>query len=153
MSDIQLYLLEADQHKPEASEIAKRTAKRMLHTSEPLLEDLVLTKIGNTGLETKELKLIEIIESLGEYLNHEESSLRAKSKRLSNIPTQWSDCVAMSYLAEVLQATPSKVLTLQQSKSFNGVYGNYTTCATVVLQWWLIPHRKPSLRLYRISHC
>ncbi|KAJ9648323.1 hypothetical protein H2199_001177 [Coniosporium tulheliwenetii] len=58
MSDIQLYLLEFDKNKKEASAIATQSAKR---------------------LESKELKLLELIESLGEYINHDDSATRAKA--------------------------------------------------------------------------
>ncbi|KAK5171553.1 hypothetical protein LTR04_001809 [Oleoguttula sp. CCFEE 6159] len=78
MSDVQLYLFEADKNKTEATRIASQTAKR---------------------LESKELKLVDLIESLGEYLNNEEASLRSKS---------------MAYLSEVLGAVPLKVLSRQQ---------------------------------------
>lgn len=77
MSDIQLYLLEADKNKKEATAIAERTAKRML---KEYCESLHAYQIGTTGLESKELKLVELIESLGEYLNHDDSALRAKSE-------------------------------------------------------------------------
>jgi hypothetical protein len=36
-------------------------------------------------LEKKELKLLDLIQSLGEYLNHEEGSFRAKSTCSSTI--------------------------------------------------------------------
>lgn len=77
MSDIQIYLLEADKDKIEATAIAERTAKRMLDKLCCCLFHAY--RIGITGLETKELKLVEVIESLGEYLNHDESEFRAKS--------------------------------------------------------------------------
>lgn len=35
-----------------------------------------------TELETKELKLIDLVQSLGEYLNNEDGTLRAKSKHI-----------------------------------------------------------------------
>ncbi|KAF2836464.1 ARM repeat-containing protein [Patellaria atrata CBS 101060] len=78
MSDIQLYLFEFDRNKKEATQIAEQSAKR---------------------LESKELKLIDLIESLGEYLNSEDGSIRAKT---------------ISYLSEVLTAVPNKVLSGQQ---------------------------------------
>ena len=51
MTDIRLYLVELENNKKdEATRIATRTASR---------------------LQSKELRLVEIIESLGEYLNNE----------------------------------------------------------------------------------
>jgi len=58
MSDIQLYLFEVDKDKKEASRLAVRTV---------------------TKLQTKQIKLVELIESLGEYLNNEDASIRSKS--------------------------------------------------------------------------
>lgn len=59
MSDIQLYLLEVDKHKPEAEEIAARSARK---------------------LETKEARLIDLITSLEPYINDKsDGEIRAKS--------------------------------------------------------------------------
>ncbi|GME25419.1 DNA repair transcription protein [Neofusicoccum parvum] len=77
MSDIQLYLFEFARNKDEAARIALQSAER---------------------LESKKLKLLELIESLGEYLNSDDGPTRAK---------------AMAYLADVLSATPPKVFTRQ----------------------------------------
>lgn len=75
MSDVQLYLLEADRNKTEARAIASRTA---------------------SNLESKQLKLVDLITSLGEYINNrDDGSFRAK---------------AVAYLADVLEQVPSKVL-------------------------------------------
>ncbi|KAJ6282258.1 RNAPII transcription regulator C-terminal-domain-containing protein [Bipolaris maydis] len=52
-----------------------------------------------TRLKNGELKLISLVTDLGEYLNSEDGATRSKT---------------MSYLAEVLAATPQKVLSLQQ---------------------------------------
>ncbi|KIW07731.1 uncharacterized protein PV09_01661 [Verruconis gallopava] len=78
MSDVQLYLIEAEKDKKEASRIASVTAHR---------------------LEAKELKLLDLIESIGEYLNNDDAAIRAKT---------------LSYLAEILQFMPPKVLSVQQ---------------------------------------
>ncbi|KAF9633220.1 putative dna repair transcription protein [Lasiodiplodia theobromae] len=77
MSDIQLYLFEFSRNKDEAARIATQTAER---------------------LESKQLKLLELVESLGEFLNNDDGPTRAK---------------AMAYLADVLSATPSKAFTRQ----------------------------------------
>jgi DNA repair/transcription protein MET18/MMS19 len=78
MSDIQQYLLEFDKNKKEASAIAKHSATR---------------------LQNAQLKLIQLIESLGDYINSEDAAIRAKT---------------LAYLAEVLAFVPQKVLSIQQ---------------------------------------
>ena len=78
MSDVQLYLLEVDKHKPEANRIAVDTAGR---------------------LERKEIKLLQLIEDIGEYVNSEDASIRSKT---------------LDFLAEVLAALPPGVLSGQQ---------------------------------------
>ncbi|KAF2756741.1 MMS19 nucleotide excision repair protein-like protein [Pseudovirgaria hyperparasitica] len=78
MSDIQLYLLEYDKSKKEANRVAQGSAEK---------------------LQNKQLKLIDLIESLAEYINNDEPATRGRT---------------MSYLAEVLEAMPPKVLSLQQ---------------------------------------
>ena len=50
-------------------------------------------------LERKELKLVAFVESIGEYINNDDAVLR---------------CNSLAYLAEVLDATPHRLLTLQQ---------------------------------------
>ncbi|QDS68336.1 hypothetical protein FKW77_010702 [Venturia effusa] len=77
MSDIQLYLVNFDKNRKEATAIAAQSAQR---------------------LQSKELRLSTLIESLADYINHEEATTRAKT---------------MSYVADVLQAVPPKVLTGQ----------------------------------------
>lgn len=75
MSDVQLYLFEVDKDASEAGRIARRSAER---------------------LQNKQLKLIDLIASLEEYINNkDDGSLRAKS---------------VAYLADVLTVIPSKVL-------------------------------------------
>ncbi|KAF2636191.1 ARM repeat-containing protein [Massarina eburnea CBS 473.64] len=78
MSDIQQYLLDYDRNKTEASATAQKSATR---------------------LTDGELRLLKLIEELGEYFNSEDGAVRVK---------------AMSYLAEVLAFVPQKVLSLQQ---------------------------------------
>lgn len=81
MSDIQLYLLEVDKNKSEAKRIAYQSA---------------------TKLETRQLKLIDLITSLEQYINNkEDASLRAK---------------AVGYLADVLESVPARVLTGHERK-------------------------------------
>jgi len=78
MSDIQLYLVEIGKNKDEAQRIAQQTATR---------------------LERKELKLVALVEGIGEYVNNEDATLRANS---------------LAYLADVLSVLPPRLLTLQQ---------------------------------------
>jgi DNA repair/transcription protein MET18/MMS19 len=81
MSDIQLYLFEVDKNKPEAQRIAAGSAEK---------------------LESKQLKLIDLIGSLEEYINNkDDGALRAKT---------------VGYLADVLEKVPPKVLSLQERK-------------------------------------
>jgi DNA repair/transcription protein MET18/MMS19 len=81
MSDIQLYLLEVDKNKAEARRIAARSAAK---------------------LESKELKLIDLITSLEEYINNKDDGpLRGKS---------------VAYLADVLENVPHRVLSGQERR-------------------------------------
>ena len=74
MSDIQIYLLEFDKNKKEASRIAEQSSTRTWNHSAPQKTSL---KRG-IGLQNNQLKLVELIESLGEYINNEEPTIRAK---------------------------------------------------------------------------
>ncbi|KAF2459947.1 RNAPII transcription regulator C-terminal-domain-containing protein [Lineolata rhizophorae] len=78
MSDVELYLSDADRNKKEASATAARSAQR---------------------LESKEISLLELIESLREYVNSDDAQRRART---------------LSYLAEVLGALRPGVLSGQQ---------------------------------------
>lgn len=81
MSDIQLYLLEVDKSKAEAQAIAKQSAAK---------------------LETKELKLIDLITSLEEYINNkDDAAIRAKS---------------VGYLADTLEHVSPRVLSGQERR-------------------------------------
>lgn len=81
MSDIQLYLLEVDKNKPEAERIATQSA---------------------TKLQDKQLKLIDLITSLEEYINNKgDGGIRAKS---------------ITYVADVLERLPSTVLSGQERR-------------------------------------
>ena len=81
MSDIQIYLLEVDKDKAEARKIAAQSASK---------------------LESKELKLIDLITSLEQYINNkDDAGLRAKS---------------IAYVAEVLEVVPPKVLSGQERR-------------------------------------
>lgn len=80
MSDIQLYLVEVAKDRDEARNLAAKSANR---------------------LASGELKLIQLIESCGEYINSEDGQLRRNS---------------LSFLADLLSQLPPKVLSLQQRK-------------------------------------
>ncbi|KAF2009874.1 hypothetical protein BU24DRAFT_400382 [Aaosphaeria arxii CBS 175.79] len=77
-TDIQQYLLDFDKNRKEATATAQRSATR---------------------LQNNDLKLLRLIEELGEFFNSEDGTTRSR---------------AMSYLAEVLSSVPQKVLSLQQ---------------------------------------
>lgn len=81
MSDIQLYLFEVDRNKDEAKNIAVQSALK---------------------LQSKRLKLIDLITDLGEYINNrEDGTLRARS---------------VAYLADVLENTLPQVLSGQERR-------------------------------------
>ena len=81
MSDIQLYLFEVGKNKPEAKNVAQRSAQK---------------------LETKELKLIDLITSLEEYINNkDDATIRGHS---------------VAYLADVLNAVGPRVLSGQERR-------------------------------------
>ncbi|KAK4634572.1 MMS19 nucleotide excision repair [Fulvia fulva] len=81
MSDIQLYLLEVDKNHAEARKIAAQSA---------------------TNFASKQIKLIDLITSLEEYINNkDDGGIRAK---------------AVSYLADVLEQLPSKCLSNQERR-------------------------------------
>ena len=84
MSDIQLYLLEVDKSKAEAQSIAKQSA---------------------TKLEKKELKLIDLITSLEEYINNkDDAAIRSKT---------------VAYLADTLEHVSPRVLSGQERRLLN----------------------------------
>ena len=74
MSDIQIYLLEFDKNKKEASRIAEQSSTRTWNHSTSQKTSLK----REIGLQNNQLKLVELIESLGEYINNEEPTIRAK---------------------------------------------------------------------------
>lgn len=78
MSDVQLYLVEVVKDKDEARRIAGQSASK---------------------LANGDLKLVALIESIGEYLNNDEAQYRVKT---------------LAYLADVLEQVPPKVLSGQQ---------------------------------------
>lgn len=81
MSDIQLYLFEVDKNKTEAKDVANRSAQK---------------------LETKELRLIDLITSLEEYINDKnDAAVRGHT---------------VAYLADVLNAVGPRALSNQERR-------------------------------------
>nr|POF12769.1 mms19 nucleotide excision repair protein like [Quercus suber] len=81
MSLIQLYLIEVDKNKDEAERIVSQSAAQ---------------------LESKQLRLIDLITSLEEYINNkEDGAQRAKT---------------VAYLADVLSVLPARVLSVQERR-------------------------------------
>ncbi|KAL1965816.1 hypothetical protein VTN77DRAFT_5137 [Rasamsonia byssochlamydoides] len=78
MSALQTFMLVADHDKQEALRIAEKTAQEV---------------------ESKQTTLVEVVQSLGEYINDEDPILRGK---------------AVSYLTAVIKALPPKFLSRQQ---------------------------------------
>ncbi|KKA19117.1 DNA repair/transcription protein [Rasamsonia emersonii CBS 393.64] len=78
MSALQTFMLVADHDKQEAIRIAEKTAQEV---------------------ESKQTTLIEVVQSLGEYINDEDPIIRGK---------------AVSYLTAVIKALPPKFLSRQQ---------------------------------------
>ncbi|KAL9630082.1 MAG: hypothetical protein Q9204_004905 [Flavoplaca sp. TL-2023a] len=78
MSDVQSYLLKVDDDKEGAQQIADQTAH---------------------GLASKEKSLIDVVQSLGDYINDEHASTRSK---------------AITYLSQVISALPNTTLSRQQ---------------------------------------
>ncbi|BAE55654.1 unnamed protein product [Aspergillus oryzae RIB40] len=78
MSALQTFLLVVDHDKQEAKQIAERIAQ---------------------DVETKKTTLIEVVQSLGEYINDEDPILRGK---------------AVSYLTSVIKSLPPRFLSRQQ---------------------------------------
>ncbi|KAM5442980.1 hypothetical protein MferCBS31731_001854 [Microsporum ferrugineum] len=78
MAELQEFMLEVEKNREEAIRIASVVASK---------------------LESKQTTLIEIVKSLGEYINDEDASIRGK---------------AVSYLTAVIKALPEKFLSRQQ---------------------------------------
>ena len=94
MSDVRDYLLTVDRDRAGAEDIASRTARSKWSTSS--LADLAYHAIE---LESRESSLIDVVQSLGEYINDEDATVRAK---------------VVQYLSSVIGAIPSNFLAIQQ---------------------------------------
>ncbi|KAL4872293.1 hypothetical protein BDV12DRAFT_153206 [Aspergillus spectabilis] len=86
MSALQTFMLVVDHDKQEARQIAERIAQ---------------------DVESKKTTLVEIVQSLGEYINDDDPILRGK---------------AVSYLTAVIRALPAKFLTRQQVQVLTTFY-------------------------------
>ncbi|KAL8860114.1 MAG: hypothetical protein Q9178_003378 [Gyalolechia marmorata] len=78
MSDVQRYLLKVDEDKNGAQRIAEETAENLV---------------------SKSKSLIDVVQSLGEYINDDDASIRSK---------------AVTYLSQVISALPDTTLSRQQ---------------------------------------
>lgn len=100
MAGVQDYLLTVDSDKEAAAKIAEETSKSTSATLPKLhISRNALTPKLNADLQSKAESLIEVVQSLGEYINDENPSIRAK---------------ASSYLTAVITALPPKFLSRQQ---------------------------------------
>ncbi|KAK5401553.1 hypothetical protein LTR79_002072 [Exophiala xenobiotica] len=87
LSDTRNYVLAVENSKQEAAEIAKSAAHRSAQ---------ILT---GKELENRHTTLIEVVQSLGEYINDEDEKIRAR---------------AVSYLVAIISFLPPKFLSRQQ---------------------------------------
>ena len=95
MSDVRDYLLTIDKDKAGAEDIAYGTARSKLFT----FSHNTKLSLPRLELESRQVSLIEVVQSLGEYINDEDATIRAK---------------AVQYLSSVIGAVPSNFLTIQQ---------------------------------------
>ena len=106
MSELQTFLLVVENDRDEAFRIAGITAQSEYElasdTGRPLIDCICVL-----GLENKETTLIDVVQSLGEYINDEDAIIRGK---------------AVSYLTAVLQALPPKFLIRQQVQVLTNFY-------------------------------
>lgn len=98
MSDVQQYLLKVDSDRAGAEKIAKDTAQSKTHIQK-LMTRARLKADEMVELDLKETTLIDVVQSLGEYINDEDASIRSK---------------AVTYLSHVISAVPDSTLSRQQ---------------------------------------
>lgn len=94
-SDTRDYVLTVESNKEAASAIAKETAQ----SSYLVPQRLSPSTHSVTELESRQTNLIEVVQSLGEYINDEEEKIRAR---------------AVSYLTAVISALAPTFLSRQQ---------------------------------------
>jgi DNA repair/transcription protein MET18/MMS19 len=78
MSDIQRYLLDYDRNRRDASATAQQSAAREDCPPCTFLPSEIL--ILDLGLQSGDLRLLKLIEELGEYFNSEDGAVRSKSE-------------------------------------------------------------------------
>lgn len=93
MSALQTFMLTVDRDKQAAIAIAEQTAQGKPNTS------MHMKKANKKDVENKQTTLIDVVQSLGEYINYDDAIIRGK---------------AVSYLAAVVKAFSPKFLTRQQ---------------------------------------
>ena len=93
MSDVRDFIHTVDVDKSQAEQIARRSASGTFRRFE------FLQILSTPGLEQKHVSLVEVIESLGEYVKSEDVTVRSR---------------AILYLSQVLAALPQDFLTRQQ---------------------------------------
>ena len=103
MSDARDYVLAIESNKDEAAAIAKSSANSMFQSSTNTTDYLILT-IMYQELEDRQITLIDLVQSLGDYINDEDVSIRTR---------------AISYLVAVLSFLPTKFLSRQQIQVLN----------------------------------
>lgn len=94
-SDAREYLLCVENNKAEAHSIAERTSKsasKFLFRGHPPADPLL-------ELQGREITLLDVVQSLGEYINDDDSRIRGR---------------AVSYLTAILSILPPKFLSRQQ---------------------------------------
>lgn len=96
MNDVRDYLLTVDSDKIEASKIAQSTADSMLIRQHLRVRNKLTQMLE---LQSKQITLIDVVQSLGEYVTDEDATIRSKAVR---------------YLSEVIGAVPPNFLSRQQ---------------------------------------
>ena len=96
MSDVRKYLLTVDNDKHAAAQIAQETAKSIAPSS---LQAVATFAYCFPELDARQIILIDVVQSLGEYINQEDASIRSN---------------AVNYLSLVIGALPPTFLTRQQ---------------------------------------
>lgn len=98
MSDIQRYLLKVDDDKAGAEQIAKESTRSKRPDNVALYKNKIRIDCV-TEVESKEITLIDLVQSLGEYINDEDPSIRSK---------------AVTYLSNVIVTLPETTLSRHQ---------------------------------------
>ena len=98
MSNVQKYILTIKNDKEKAKVFAADTAKGTVYS---ILMALRKPSDHRADLESKHSTLIDVVKSLGEYINDEDSTIRSR---------------AVEYLSDVVGALPPDFLTRQQTQ-------------------------------------